>query len=296
MTTSDTDRNSDGSTAGDAALQTALDAVAARAATIHQSASAQDWQRHQQRLTAAARRRRRSRLISGGLGAVAASALVAAGLSWAPWSGEGPSVRIVPAGPTTAAVSDDDAQVHPVAPAGDGELPDGESSSMSSMLLPQQFIDLADDCAQQFVSAGPGGRRGGGGYTTVFAARSALTQAVGIRDNQGRDWLCSHLPGAQVAGQVISGDGGPKAVSESVATGGPGVAADGSVFTSFFGYASPQVAAVTVTTPDGVAFPAVVANGMWWASPRTPDQEAAAEIRWEAVDADGVVIAGGGPA
>lgn len=260
----------------DIALQRQLDAVASQAVTTQRLATAGEWARHQQHLHSRGRQRRQRRVA--GLSIAAACSVVAAGLGWSTIAGRESTVQVVPGGPVRGTVSDQDAQVRLLDPAALG----------ASTSLPQPFKDLARGCAAQ---GGVGGR--GGDYIVVMAGRSALSQAVAVRDDSGKTWLCSYLPGAQTAGQVFSGDGGANAVANGAVTGGVGRTVDGSVMLSYFGYANPEVAAVTVTTPTGTVFPAVVSGGVWWATPRVADPDAAANISWQAFDAHGVVIAGG---
>ncbi|GAB3271579.1 hypothetical protein GCM10027586_21050 [Kineococcus gypseus] len=264
-------------------VQQRLDAVAAQAAGAHHRANAEEWSRHQQHLHAhhRLRRRRRTAGLSIGLSLVAACTVAAAALSWSAVSGDRSSVRVLPAGPEQGVVSDADAQVHLSDPTAPGPLL-GQDQSRS-------FEDLARDCAAQ---GGLGGRAGrGDGYRTVMTASSGLSQAVAVRDGDGRTWVCSYLPGSMTSGEVPTGDGGPSAVAQGAVAGGMGTAPDGSVLMSYFGYASPEVAAVTVTTAAGSTFPAIVTAGVWWATPRVPDDEAASGITWQATDADGAVIA-----
>jgi len=144
-------------------LQQDLDAVASGAASQRERQrvpGAQDWARLQQRLEADARRHRRVRVAV--ISAVAACALVAAGVGLSQVGGGGSSLRVVPAASTPAdpanakAIASAQAQVAgqcpavtDVAPAGPDAVDEGQR--LSEGLTEEQAVQQAQDVQQASV-------------------------------------------------------------------------------------------------------------------------------------------------
>lgn len=144
-------------------LQERLDAVAAGAAgrrERQQVGGGQDWARLQQRLEADARRHRRAWV--GVISAVAACAVVGAGVGWSQLGGSGPSVRVVPAAsapgnPAEAeAIASAQAQVAGQCPAVTDVAPLGpeavdEGQRLSEGLTQEQAVQQAQDTQQASI-------------------------------------------------------------------------------------------------------------------------------------------------
>ncbi|WP_432571503.1 hypothetical protein [Kineococcus sp. SYSU DK005] len=301
-------------------LQQELDAVAAAARAAQRSAGQARWQRHQQLLAADHRSRprrehggrwrgsRAGRGVLGGTTLLAAVSAAAAGAVLAAWlhpSGGASSVRLVPAAPTSTP-SEQSAGPSPAGSTPATSIPAATSTPITDAdahvrtVAFEQVSDLARQCAQPSaqtstqLSTGAPTRAGSPGWSTVFAARSALSAAVGTEEPSGQHHLCYSLPGGVVGDAVIEAPH----QQETAAAGASGwsapvTAPDGSQVLSVYGWAQPSVKTFTVSTGTGASFSAVVRNGIWWASPRTSAAGQSQVLTWQAFDADEQLLSSG---
>lgn len=213
-----------------------------------ETATEADWNRHLE-LRRARRRHRRAGWIAGAAAAVAAVTVVA--LNWNPPTN---SVEIVPAEPTGFQESDLDARVVDV-------------TEVASAARRCAAVVREDD------------------YTTVFAARSGVADAVTVQLPDGElrfceDWTDRGVDSATrldlpTAGMFLSGGDALE---------------DGSELVSVLGFEPFPYDHVVVTDPQGQDHYAVMGEGFWWTPVRVDPGVDREGITWRAYAADGTQI------